>query len=291
MGKGLSLAIVVFALLMPATSTSALGVPLETAASPVKDVITQVTTTLPPTVPIRPPAPVDLPTTPVATPTASNQSSTSPVETPVSPASVDVPVVRTPSSPRSSPPIDPLPGRSPMPAAEALASGTAGVGETAQTVGIDPGSETAGRLERGSGPAVGAAGGSRSAAVLRAPLVAPLRQLLVYVWPAVSLGRPGLATFLGRAGLGVASLLAAARVGSGPAVGVASRRESAPADSGIGVSDLLSPHFAALGDGFVPDPPLPLATLYFVLTAGIAAIWCISRREVGLRTLSRRRRI
>lgn len=291
MGKTYSLAIVVFALLIPATSASALGTPLETAASPVKDVITQVATTVPPIVPVRPPAPVSLPTTPAETPTASDQPSTSPAAPPVSPASVDVPNVKTPSSPQSQPPIDPLPDQSPSPVAEAPVSGTAEVvGETTQTAGIDPGSEAAGQPASGFRPAVGAAGASGSAAVLRTPLVAPLRQLLVYVWPAIALGSPGLATLLDRAGLGVASLVASSRAGSGSREEVVSRPERAPAE-GIGIAEWLSPRFYALNDRFVPDPPLPLAALYFVLAAGIAAIWCISRREVGLRTLSRRRRI
>jgi hypothetical protein len=297
MGKTFSLAIVVFALLIPATAASALGTPLETAASPVKDVITQVATTLPPIVPVRPPAPVSLPTTPAETPTASDQPSKSPVEPPVSPVSVDVPNVKapsspkTPSSPQSQPPIDPLPDQSPSPVAEAPVSGTAEVvGETTQTAGIDPGSEAAGQPASGFRPAVGAAGASGSAAVLRAPLVAPFRQLLVYIWPAVALGRPGLVTLLDRAGLGLATLVAAGRAGFGSGVETASGRERVPAD-GIGVADWLSPRFYALGDRFVPDPPLSLAALYLILAAGIAAIWCISRREVGLRTLSRRRRI
>jgi hypothetical protein len=292
MGKRLFLAIVAFVLLVPPGQAPALNTPLGTVAAPVEEVVTQVTTALPPVVPTRPPAAADpstAPASPAATPAGSQ---TLPSEPPISPASVEIPIVKAPGPANSSPPIDRPTGRSPAPVIDALSTKPPQVsGDSARVEGVAAGPEAVDRLAAGSRPAGGAAGTRGSGAVLRSPLVAPLRRLLAYVWPAVALARPGLARFLGDAKLGVfASLAAARRHHRASATGMTSGEERVP-EGDVAVAEWLGPRSPALGEGFAPYVPLSPAVLYLLFAIGSAAIWCISRWEVGLRSLSRHRRL
>jgi hypothetical protein len=121
--------------------------------------------------------------------------------------------------------------------------------------------------------------------------VAPLEDWFVRIWPAVALGRSTLDVFLGgwpQIALRILERGGAATFGANGANDAGGG--SGSGDDGLG--DLASSvDLPGPGRWFVPETPLPLAVVYIALAGGLGAVWYLSRREVGLRTASRRRRL
>jgi hypothetical protein len=117
--------------------------------------------------------------------------------------------------------------------------------------------------------------------------VAPLGDWFVRIWPAVALGRSTLDVVLG--GWPQIALRMLERDGT---VGFGANHGGGGSGSGGGgLGDLASSvDLPGPARWFVPETPLPLAVVYVALAGGLGAIWYLSRREVGLRTASRRRR-
>lgn len=186
-------------------------------------------------------------------------------------------------------------------AADVTASPAAGnIGSVASTSTLaGPQQATAPSNVEGSegsdGSSVHAAGPAKSnpnAGLIEASRIAPLRKWFLYVWPAVALGRPSLATLLRRwedTTLVLISDDGSASLGAGLTEGTqtdtAVRESPAPA-SGF---PTLTSWFQA--DPFQADPPLPISLVYVVVVGGLASIWLTLRREMGAPLSRRRRRV
>jgi hypothetical protein len=140
-------------------------------------------------------------------------------------------------------------------------------------------------------PGAAAASVDRVERQLKTARVAPLGDWFVRIWPAVALGRSTLDVFLG----GWPQIALRILERGGTATFGANGANDAGGGSGSGddgLGDLASSvDLPGPGRWFVPETPLPPAVVYLALAGGLGAVWYLSRREVGLRTTSRRRRL
>jgi hypothetical protein len=242
----------------------------------------------------------------IETVTAPITGSPPPAPSVSTPPPVQIPVP-LPVKPPAIPAVEPVTSAVEPPATSPVASAQNGVetiadGATKIAGEVTEAAGTAGAARESSAPAHGSregppetlSGAAAAASVnrvrrhLKTARVAPFGNRFVRIWPAVALGRLTLSVLLGdlpRAtlrilGQGGSSSFAAGHPGGG----------SGSSDDGL--SDLASS--VALPEPrswFVPGAPLPPVVVYIALAGGLGAIWHLSRREVGRRTVSRRRRL
>lgn len=260
--------------------------PLGGAAATVEEVVKTATA---PILPSTPPAPAPVPVAPAQTPSAPVRVPSLPI--PQAPSSVHVPIPTPPTNPAGSPsiavPSGPSTARAietdtdePASAVTRTAEFMAGAGEATSTTGEAP-----------DRVAAGTEGSDRRSGAPRPTVAAPISRLLAFVWPAVALVGPAPVAFLLERGRAIASSIKGGETGSTSSTESAASGGSENPHGGGGAAEWIGGRFPDVADLFDPDSPLPLLALYLILAIGIGGIWHLGRKEVGLRTFSRHRRL
>lgn len=278
--------------LMVAASAAAIGTPLEKVSAPVKEVVETVTgpvQTSPP-VSLPTPAPVKAPVqTPTMPPVSVQIPATPPVKVPivtVDPPSASAPGVKI-STPSGSAVIQPTNEAVKQSLTTVTGGASGGSGQAVSGSGAGAG-VVAPVIDEGHLRGVPQSSGNGDVAGQTAALVAPIRQILAYVWPAIALARPGFATVLVGWARSAASFLAANET----VLGAGDDRLVGGGHPKIsnGIADWLKAPLRGFVSPFTPDTPLPPLFILIVGALGAIAIWYAFRKELGLPPFSRPRR-